>query len=221
MEAFYCGKLGLNKTLLTRTTLSIKAGGTELTFTKTSAMGEGPLTHIAFNIPQNKIRTALDWTKKRVEVIPAWGNLTDPAYPKDIIHFRHWNAHSIFFWDPAHNLVEFIARHDLANDDRGDFGPRDIQCLSEIGLAVKDPAQFAKFLNSKAGIPAYPAGTAPAFAMGDENGLLLCLLQGQVWGEHTATPRTWNPYKTEIELAGASGKTLTYPGYPFSIKMST
>jgi catechol 2,3-dioxygenase-like lactoylglutathione lyase family enzyme len=216
MEDFYCDRLGLKRVSATREKLILTGGGTEVTFLKCPPQGQGPLTHLAFNIPQNKIRSALEWTRRKIEVIPAWGDLADPSMPKEIVHFRHWNAHSVFFWDPAYNLLELIARHDLANDATGAFGPKDILCASEIGLPVKEPVAFAKHLNKK-GVPAYPGGTAPAFAMGDENGLLLCLQEGQVWGNHTPTPRTWRPYKTEVEIAGREALSIAFPGYPYSI----
>lgn len=216
MEEFYCGKLGLRRLSIDDDALSIQAGATELTFAKSATDRGGPLTHFAFNIPQNKIRPALDWLRKRSKVIPAWGDLADPAYPKEVVHFRHWNAHSLFFWDPAGNLLELIARHDLANDASGAFTSEHLLNVSELGLAVADPTKFAKFLHEKGGIPAYPRGTSPSFAMGDENGLLLCLQQGQKWWNSTDRQIQWNTYPTEAEISGLK-RDLAVEGYPFKI----
>lgn len=220
MEEFYCGTLGFEKVKKSNEELTVTAGATAITFLKTNTKDEGPLTHFAFNIPQNKIRQVLDWTQKRIEVIPAWGDLADPNYPKEIVHFRHWNAHSVFFWDPAYNLLEFIARHDLANNSTGAFSTKDILCVSEIGLAVKNPVSFAKFLNTEMKVPAYPRGTDPSFAMGDENGLLLCLTDGLLWGGHTKTPKHWRTYETEVEIQGSVVKTVKTPGYPFTLRVT-
>src|SRR5690606_23910333 len=96
------------------TEITFQTGETALTFVKTPA-SKNPFYHLAFNIPENKIRSARDWQLKRTALQPSPEHLIDAAYTDDIRHFKSWNAHSIFFWDPAGNLVEYIARHDLAN----------------------------------------------------------------------------------------------------------
>lgn len=219
MEAFYSGKLGMKALGRSKDGISLHAGGTVIEFVKSKRQGDGPLHHFAFNIPQNKIRAALDWARKRFELIPAWGALADPSYPKEVIYFRHWNAHSIFFWDPAFNLVEFIARHDLSNDSKGGFSSSEILCASEIGLPTTDPVKLAKLLNKELPLPAYPSGTSPQFAMGDQNGLLLCLLKDQTWPNSPKKSIKWGVNRTEIELAGTEDKTIQVPGYPFTIRV--
>jgi hypothetical protein len=56
--------------------------------------------------------------------IPA--RLRDPAYPDDLVDFRHWNAQSVFFFDPAGTIVEYIAGHDLQNATTTGFGDQDL-----------------------------------------------------------------------------------------------
>lgn len=215
MEEFYCSTLGFRRIGRTVGSFTLACGSTELEFRK--GHGGKPLTHFAFNVPQNQIRSCLEFAHKRVDVIPAWGDLRDPAYPKEIVHFRHWNAHSIFFFDPALNVVEFIARHGLDFDSKTKFEIGDVQCVSEIGLPTKDPVAMAKRIQADLGVKAYPTGTSPQFAMGEENGLLLCLREGQEWGMHTKTPIEWGAYETEVEIVGQDRRDLNAQGLPYSV----
>lgn len=221
MEDFYCGKLGLPKEEGGRSDLSVRIGASILIFKRENADGPKPFTHLAFNIPQNTIRSGLDWLADRAKVIPAWGDLADPGFPKEVVHFRHWNAHSLFFWDPAGNLLELIARHDLANDSSARFTSKLLLNVSELGLAVRDPSATARFLHKEAGIPAYPRGTEPTFAMGDENGLLLCLQRGQMWNGSPDRKIYWETFPTEVDIRGNGQGSLSVGDYPFTIKFSS
>lgn len=215
MEDFYRDHLGFKTESLTKSELCLIAGGSRLKFTKVEAEGEGPLTHFAFNIPQNMIRSALEYSQKRFEV-----NVPDPSecadsYPKEIYHFHHWNAHSVFFWDPGFNLVEFISRHDLDNSASGAFGPKHIHCISEIAFGAKDAAAH-DHIQRELSLPTYPK-TAPRGVLGDQNGLLLFFNVGRRWGGVTGPRKTLLTHKTEVELSGPSAKTVQVPGYPFTV----
>ena len=80
------------------------------------------------------------------------------GYPPDVVDYSHWNAHSIFFLDPAGNVVEYIARHDLKNSDTSSFGWPDILYTSEIGLIVDDVEATAATLKTIATVEPYRAG---------------------------------------------------------------
>lgn len=218
MEDFYRANLGFATESVSGSELCLIAGASRLKFTKVDVDGEGPLTHFAFNIPQNMIRSALEYTMKRLEVIePGPGEWADD-YPKQIYHFHHWNAHSVFFWDPAFNLVEFISRHDLDNSASGPFGPKHIHNISEIAFGAKDGAAHGH-VQEALGLPTYPLG-APAGALGDQNGLLLFFNVGRVWGGASKIRKRLQTHKTEVELAGREAKTVKVPDYPFTITVS-
>ena len=72
-----------------------------------------------------------------------------------MVDFSHWNAHSVFFYDPAGNVVEYIARHDLKNAAPGGFGSADILYASEIAWIVDDVAATASTLKKVVGIDQY------------------------------------------------------------------
>jgi len=234
MREFYGEKLGLSVVHEKEGELGFAGGATRLTFVTVSpdqlhgdgGRGRGePFYHFAFNIPPDKLQAGRAWQLERTPLIEPRPGLRDPLYPDDVWHFRHWNAHSIFFWDPAYNIVEFIARHDLkagASDGsrEGLFTTADILYASEIGY-VFDPTQQvrgAEFVHRKLGLRPYPRGTDSVWAMGDEHGLLLCLARkGEPWGEHTGTPVKWDVFPTEATIRGSPPGTHEFDGFPYRV----
>src|SRR6185436_21190279 len=55
-------------------------------------------------------------------------------YNDYIADFSNWNAKSIYFLDPAGNVVEFISRFDLNDSVDNPFSSDLIRSISEIGL---------------------------------------------------------------------------------------
>ena len=115
-------------------------------------------------------------------MIPPYARLQDSRYPNDVVHFRSWNSHSVFFWDPAGNLLEYIARHDLKNSAPGHFTSQDILYTSEIGIIVDDVRNTAFELNKTFGLEQYRGGSEVFTAVGDEHGLLLVMKRGRILG---------------------------------------
>jgi catechol 2,3-dioxygenase-like lactoylglutathione lyase family enzyme len=134
LRNFYTDMLGFTVLDISDGSLSVQTGKSSITFIKTDAAEARPFYHFAFNIPENKINKALNWQRMRTPIIHP-----NPNGPRDaIVNFSHWNAHSIFFLDPAGNLLEYIARHDLKNSADGEFSSKDILYVSEIGFIVED-----------------------------------------------------------------------------------
>jgi len=109
---------------------TIMIGSTELVFKQVSAAD--PFYHFAINIPANKIEEAKKWLSGRVELIRM-----DP-YESDIADFASWHAKSIYFFDPAGNIVELIARFDLDNKTDEPFSSAQFLSVSEVGLVLKE-----------------------------------------------------------------------------------
>src|SRR5262249_54529847 len=105
MKAFYHQTLGLSVVDEKPDRLTFCAGETRLTFAKAGVDDGNPFYHFAFNIPENKVLAARTWQRERTPLLPIPPRLRDPAYPDDVVDYRHWNAHSIFFFDPASNVV--------------------------------------------------------------------------------------------------------------------
>lgn len=232
MRAFYHEKIGFAVVEETDDRLGFDVGGgaSRLTFVRAkpgdvhgdAGRGAGePMYHFAFNIPHNAVRAARDWQAARSALIEPRAGLRDPAYPPEVWHFRHWDAHSVFFFDPAFNIVEYIGRHGLHNDaaDPAVFAAGDVQCISEIGFVVDDAAPHAAMLREKLGLTEYPRGSTP-WAIGDERGLLLCLpRKGQMWGEQSATPVKWGVFPTRASIRGAGTATVPFDGFPYQVSV--
>ena len=137
MKEFYHRTLGLPVLEEKADRLTIGAGKTRIAFSPEKG-DRKPFYHFAFNIPENKVLAAHRWQIQRTPLLPIPRTLRDPQYPDDVVDYRHWNAHSIFFFDPAGNVVEYIGRHDLRNGAPGAFSSADILYASEIALVVDD-----------------------------------------------------------------------------------
>ena len=102
LTAFYKAGMNLHTDVKNDEEIIIRIGSTELVFKQVSAAD--PFYHIAINIPANKIEEAKNWLMARVDLI--W--IDD--YKSDIADFVNWHAKSVYFFDPAGNIVELIAR---------------------------------------------------------------------------------------------------------------
>ena len=180
IKAFYHQLLGLPVIEETTEHLAIAAGQTRITFRTAPVDGEKPFYHFAFNIPENKLSAARRWQIQRTPLLPIPKHLRDPNFPEDVVNYSHWHAHSIFFFDPAGNVVEYIARHDLKNAAQGEFGTADILYASEIAFVVDDVAAATMKLRQVAGVAQYKGASNQFAAVGDEHGLLLVMKRGRV-----------------------------------------
>lgn len=160
----------------------------------------------------------LEWQQARCPIIPTPARARDPEYPIEVRHFPHWNAHSLFFWDPVGNLLEHIARHDLDNSREGDFGTGDILNISEIAFVVDDQQQMARAMNRELGLDVYPKTTSSWWAMGDENGLMLAIPK-RIWGENLPDPKRFGVHRTEATIRGTRDGLFGYEDLPYSITM--
>ncbi len=219
MKRFYIRTLGLSLLEEKTSEVTFGAGGSTITFVKIDSKLGDPWYHFAFNIPENKIIKAREWQLKRTALIPTPKRLRDSSFPDDIRHFGNWNAHSVFFYDPAGNLLEYIARHDLNNGIPGDFASQDILNVSEIAFVVDNQEAEAKKLGTHLDLNVYPKTTDFWWSMGDENGLLLCIPK-RIFGENTPHPKRFNVYNTEAQIIGRENKEYTFKDLPYRVIMN-
>ncbi len=221
MKEFYHGLLGFPLLAEESKEITFRAGLTPITFVKATPEQGQPFYHFAFNIPENKLLAARRWQLQRTSLIFTPPHLRDPKFPDDVRHFRNWNAHSLFFWDPADNLLEYIARHDLNNtaSDPAMFSTKDILYASEIGFVVDDQPATATILNKDLGLQAYPKDTRDWWAMGDELGLLLCLPKYRNWGTPPDRVKTFGVYPTQATIRGQKSMRYSIPDYPYDLSV--
>jgi catechol-2,3-dioxygenase len=195
---------------------TIALEGTLLTFSKAS-QGK-PFYHFAFNIAENKIDEALQWVQHKGIVPIEWHGI--------VVHdFKNWNAHSFYFFDPAGNIVEFIARHDLKETARTEpFHAAHILSVSEIGWVLDDVSAAVQDMQDKLQLPLYytESGSQNFAAMGDPHGLFILVKKGRAWFP-TRRPACIFPMQVLVHHASAQ-KVFTarhFPsmGYPYSLKI--
>jgi catechol 2,3-dioxygenase-like lactoylglutathione lyase family enzyme len=160
------------------TSMAIEAGETRLIFEAISN-DTNPFYHFAFNIPSYKIEEALQWLQNRVKL--TW--IED--YKSYIAEFTNWHARSIYFSDPAGNVLEFIARRDLNDDPAEAFSAHQIRNVSEIGV-VFPVSEFDKKANDllQTFQLDYFTRQPPMQhfrAIGDDSGLLIVVPEHRNW----------------------------------------
>ena len=185
--AFYTNTLGMKGQREGSQSFSLQAGATRLVFAEREGQ---PYYHFAFNIPPYQYEPALEWLKQRAPI------LRDGD--AELIDFSNWNAFAMYFHDPAGNIVEFIARRDLAHRAEAPFSAASILSVSEIGLPVRNVRESFEFLHRKSGLPFYSGNCDNFCAAGDPQGLFIIV-----------DPRNKQWYPTEM-AARSFPLTLTF-----------
>jgi hypothetical protein len=208
MARFYGRVLGLPISRPDDRTVRVTAGGTALIFERDAPPGSPPFYHFAVNIPENKIAAAHEWQRQRTDLLPIPRTLQDATLPREVVHYRHWNAHSIFFFDPAGNVVEYIARHALRNGSAGPFTPADILYASEIALVVDDVLEATDRIGQAAMLGRYGAPSEAFAALGDEYGLVLVMRRGRVISFDSPRRSAVGVFPTGVVVRGARRATM-------------
>lgn len=161
---FYKNILGFEITHENSRNFTFQVGFTKITFERSE---QKYIYHYCFLLPCNQLEAAIKWLNPRLDILKIEGE-------RVIENFDTWNAHSIYFYDGAGNIVEFIVRHDLKNQTTKErFDLSQILCLNEIGMPTSDAKkinqQIEKELNSK-----YWKGDLERFGTnGTQDGLFL------------------------------------------------
>jgi len=142
-KEFYTSKMQLQLVSENTNQFSVKAGETLLKFSGNDDYKK-PFYHIAFNIPENKLDEAKQWSNNRFELL-----LND--YGEDIIYFKKWNAHAIYFMDPVGNILEFIAHHTLKNSSPDKFTEKNLLYIIEVGLVCNNVKALSSDIKQKLG----------------------------------------------------------------------
>jgi catechol-2,3-dioxygenase len=218
MKEFYGKALDLGIRVDRPDRFTCDGGETRLTFVQSTTAGsERPFYHFAFNIPENKIKAALDWQKARTPLLVVPESLRAAGYPPEVAFSREWNAHSIFFHDPAGNLVEYIARHDLPNADKSSFGWADLLYVSEIALVVDDVAAAAATLRDVAALGQFRSATDEMAALGDEYGMLIVAKRGRRLDVASGPAPRAAVHRTAVSVRGPKAAKHQFANYPYAI----
>ena len=163
--------------------IQIRIGSTELVFRQSIA--SDPFYHFAINIPANKIEEAKEWIKGHADLI--WID----QYESDIADFVNWHAKSIYFYDPAGNILELIARFDLHNEDSAAFSSSQLLSISEVGMVFSEDElekrtediireYHVRYFEKQPPLPQFKA-------LGNDEGLFIIVPEKRYWFP-TSTP---------------------------------
>ncbi|MBA3825475.1 MAG: hypothetical protein H0X24_16450 [Ktedonobacterales bacterium] len=169
---YYHRQLGLPIVSETDDLCRLQIGASTLTWLASDVPLAGAY-HFAFTIPENQLAAGVDWVQQRSAILAKDGQTR--------FHFAQWNADATYFRDADGNILEIIARHNLANATTAAFGPASLLNLSEVGLPSGDVLGLADRLTSTLGIPDWLGRDAQFTTMGDEAGLLILVPMGRSW----------------------------------------
>ena len=175
---FYSNTLQLRVSRESETEFVIVTSGTILRIKQSVDLAQ-PFYHFAFNIPSNKIEEAGAWLRQKV------GLLWMDDYKSHIADFVNWHAKSVYFLDPAGNIVELIARFDLNDNVAEHFAPSHIRNVSELGVVF--PAKnfnetVEKFMQQYELVYFKKQSPLPQFrAVGNDKGLFIIVPEDRAW----------------------------------------
>ena len=152
--------------------------------------GPAVCSHFAVNVPPQRFEEAVDWARKRVELVD------------DDVPFPAWRARSAYFFDPGGNIVELIARERAPGDEL-------FLEISEVGLPVADVGAAVEWLEEELGLPHFSGNRRDFSAVGDDRGLFIVVPVGRPW-LFTEEPAPDVPLRVAIE-PGRGGE-LVVPG---------
>jgi catechol-2,3-dioxygenase len=161
---FYEKELGLSVIETSPQAFQVTIGTTALTF---QASEDRMYYHFAINIPSYQIKEAKEWISKLTKILPFHGN--------EIVDFKNWNAEALYFYDPAGNIVEFIARKNLNIVTNQPFSSKSFLHISEIGLPVKDVQNAFDLLNQQCNLQKFSGDFEKFCAIGSETGLFITI----------------------------------------------
>jgi catechol-2,3-dioxygenase len=171
---------------------TLQVGNTKLTFRQSTIQPEledtfFPQYHFTISIPSNQIEACLEWvlsqkatnpaTNEEV-TIPIWKDYLNDA---EIIRRNLYNSQSVFIQDPAGNIVELLARHDMNNTATGTFNNGMFIGISEVGIVTRDVRKTAALLKETFGVEEVLGSSNSFKPMGGATGLLKLIVPGKPW----------------------------------------
>jgi catechol-2,3-dioxygenase len=190
---FYAQVLGVPVREQGGSQITLQCGSSTLQFLE----GEAAYYHFAINISPDQLHRAADWLREKgIPLLPMDG--------QDIVPFPNWDAEAIYFYDPAGNIVEFIARHRLPRSGRPIFGIDDLLSISEIGLPTHHFQEVKSFVETQLGLPIF-GNPSPVFAaLGDDHGLWILVDAAEKRWIPNMEPALPFPLEARVQVEGTT-----------------
>lgn len=186
--------------------LTLHAGTSAVTFTD-AAPDEPARYHFAFNIPPHLFADAKAWLAERVPLLCGQSGA-------DAFRFDDWNADAVYARDPAGNIIELIARHELESSAATSWTGASMVNVSEIGVVVDDVPATVRMIQARTGSSVYRGVVDQLFTpVGDEHGLLIVVQGGREWFPDTRVSAVPAPVRAVIESETGTRYELVGPPY--------
>ncbi len=171
---YYTKKFAFDVVDESEESITLRLGSSMLTFSENRL--KKSYYHFALNIPYDAVNKAMRWLEKKVDIIEtAEGKIQD---------FPNWKARSVYFLDPAGNVVEFIGRERVEANSRTVFNEKDIINISEVGVPVFQVSEAFKIISQESGLPKFDCDASTFCASGDDEGLFIIVDKAE---------KTWFP----------------------------
>jgi len=206
LKDFYSVQLGLPIIESSNTSITLSVGSSRLTFLQSDSVAN-PFYHFAFNIVENKNELAIEWLKSK-------GVNINQVDDHDESYFESWNSHSTYFYDPAGNIVEFIARHNQEYESDSEFTAKDVMNISEIGLPSDDVIELSTFIQEEYNEQIYISGSPTFTPIGDEEGLLILSSLHRMW---LGSNKESEIFPVEIVIHKGKSGTKQLLQYPYKV----
>jgi catechol 2,3-dioxygenase-like lactoylglutathione lyase family enzyme len=193
LAAFYGERLGLPVSRRSDA-FAVEVGESVL---ELHAVEGAPFYHLALLVPGDRFEAALAWCRERLELLP------DRETGDPVFDFANWDAHALYFHDPAGSIVELIAHRGIGGGGAtGPFGAEELLGVSEVGI-VCDPPVLAAALERELGLEVWDGtveGEARLAFVGEQARTLILCRPGRPW---LPTGRPAEPWPVEVVLAGS------------------
>jgi catechol-2,3-dioxygenase len=207
---FYVDVLGLTLLEFDAQHLTVQVGSSCLKFRLQT--GFSGRYHFAFDVPENQLLTAKKWLEARTTLIADInGDL--------VFGGGDWNSDAVYFRDPDGNILELIARHDLANASQNVFSSASLLNISEIGLACDNVPDVVKWLKQNLNLEIYKSSSEMFAPVGNAHGLLILVQKAREWFPSTGVHATLQPVNLVIEAD--QNQRLKILNLPYKIQRKT
>ncbi|WP_454191322.1 VOC family protein [Paenibacillus sp. Marseille-Q7038] len=207
LKTFYVHTLGLGLVKEDSLSFTVAIGETRLTFIQADEQAEKPFYHFAVNINEDKFKLAKAHLSERVTLLK--------SESQDEFEFESWNAHAVYFCDPAGNIVEFIARHNIKSKSVStiEFTNEDILCVSEVGLPVPNVESVVSALEADMNLPLWKGDRSIFQPVGDEHGLFIVVVTNRIW---LPTSEKATVFPITVKIKG-NDKKYKFSNLPYQI----
>ena len=155
--------------------------------------------HWALNVPPRRFEEAVRHAAERVELL------------EEDVPFPNWRARAAYFYDPAGNIVELIARERAPGRDL-------VLEVSEVGLPVDDVGAAVDFLESELGLPHFSGDRRDFSAVGDDRVLFIVVPAGRPW---LFTDRPASAHPIAVTLRADHDADVRVPGSGHRVRLAS